>query len=200
MAREYWPCYFSYEDTCKRLTDEELGRLFRALMHFGATGELPDLAGRESVAFDFIADDISRAREKYDEVCRKRSEYGKKGGAATKALTDFARQKPGKTGQKPGKTSQSKEEDKDKDESKGKDKVKKFIPPTLEEVRAYCQERNSSVDPVQFYEYFEAGKWKDAKGQPVRAWKQKLLTWEKFDAPPKREKDYSDLWREWEDD
>ena len=54
-------------------------------------------------------------------------------------------------------------------------------PPTLEEIVAYCKERKSPVDPRKFYDYFQAGGWRDAKGQPVRSWKQKLLTWEKYD-------------------
>lgn len=54
-------------------------------------------------------------------------------------------------------------------------------PPTLEEIENYCRERNSTVDPQKFFEYFETGGWKDSKGQPVRNWKQKLLTWEKYD-------------------
>lgn len=57
-------------------------------------------------------------------------------------------------------------------------KGKTFVPPTLEEVEAYCKERNSSVDPKQFYEYFSEGGWIDSKGNPVRNWKQKLITWE----------------------
>lgn len=59
----------------------------------------------------------------------------------------------------------------------------RFTPPTLEEVEEYCKERNSSVDPKQFFEYFEAGGWKDSKGNSVKNWKQKLLTWEKYDTP-----------------
>lgn len=71
-------------------------------------------------------------------------------------------------------------------------------PPTLEEVEAYCKERNSSVDPRQFWEYFETGGWKDSKGNPVRNWKQKLITWEKFDnsKPAKHEKTFADMYRE----
>lgn len=62
------------------------------------------------------------------------------------------------------------------------DKPKKshFIPPTIEEVRAYCRERNSSVDPDKFFEYFQTGNWKDSKGNQVKNWKQKIITWEKF--------------------
>ena len=54
----------------------------------------------------------------------------------------------------------------------------RFTPPTLDEVRDYCRNRSSPVDPVVFFEYFEAGEWIDSKGNPVRNWKQKLLTWE----------------------
>ena len=66
------------------------------------------------------------------------------------------------------------------------EKRKRFIPPTLEEVQAYVKERNSSVDPKRFFEYYETGGWKDAKGQSVKNWKQKLITWEKKDTSPKR--------------
>ena len=62
-------------------------------------------------------------------------------------------------------------------------KERKFAPPTLEEVKAYCQERNSPVDAQQFFEYYEVSSWKDSKGNPVKNWKQKLITWEKHDAP-----------------
>lgn len=54
----------------------------------------------------------------------------------------------------------------------------KFVPPTLEEVQSYCESRNSDVDPKKFFEYYDAGGWKDAKGNSVKNWKQKLITWE----------------------
>lgn len=60
-----------------------------------------------------------------------------------------------------------------------KDKNKDiFITPTLEEVEEYCKSRKSSVDPKTFYDYFTVGKWKDKNGDPVRNWKQKIITWE----------------------
>lgn len=60
-----------------------------------------------------------------------------------------------------------------------KRKRKPFVPPTLEEVQAYCKERNSPVNPKTFWEYYNAGEWKDSKGNPVKNWKQKLITWER---------------------
>ena len=54
----------------------------------------------------------------------------------------------------------------------------KFKKPTLEEVEEYCKQRNSSVDAKTFYEYFETGGWVDSKGNKVKNWKQKIITWE----------------------
>lgn len=74
------------------------------------------------------------------------------------------------------------DEEREVKDRKGKELAKplrtRFVPPSLTDVAAYCRSRNSPVDPVKFFEYFEAGDWRDAKGQPVKNWKQKLLTWE----------------------
>lgn len=198
MAREYWPCYFSYAETCRRLTDEELGRLFRALMHFGATGERPDLAGRECIAFDFIADDIARAQEKYEDTCRKRSENGKQGGRP-KASAFSEKQKKQMLFEE-SKISQSKDKDKDEDEDKEKDKVKRFIPPTAEEVRAYCEARGGKVDPQKFLDHYTSNGWRVGRN-PMRDWKAAARNWERsgYNDGPKREKDFSDIWREMDD-
>lgn len=58
-------------------------------------------------------------------------------------------------------------------------KVNKFVPPTLEEIDTYIAEKNLSVSGRDFFEYFETGNWIDSKGQKVKNWKQKLLTWDK---------------------
>ena len=68
----------------------------------------------------------------------------------------------------------------DKKNNKQKSSVgDKYKIPTFEEVEEYCKSRNSPVDPKQFYDYFDAGDWIDSKGNKVRNWKQKLITWEK---------------------
>ncbi|MBR4003855.1 MAG: hypothetical protein IKI95_07410, partial [Clostridia bacterium] len=41
-----------------------------------------------------------------------------------------------------------------------------------------AKQRNSNVNPKDFFDFFEAGEWVDSKGEPVRNWKQKFLTWE----------------------
>ena len=58
---------------------------------------------------------------------------------------------------------------------------KRFVPPTLEEVKAYCQERGNNVDAQKFFDYYSADKWIDGKGKPVKNWKQKVILWERSD-------------------
>lgn len=55
-----------------------------------------------------------------------------------------------------------------------------FSPPTLNEVKAYIQEKGYHTDPVYFYEFFSANDWKDSRGNKVKSWKQKLVTWETY--------------------
>ena len=49
--------------------------------------------------------------------------------------------------------------------------------PTLKEIADYIKDKNLVVNPKDFYEYFEAGNWIDSKGNKVKNWKQKILTW-----------------------
>ena len=71
---------------------------------------------------------------------------------------------------------------KDKLSKSNKSRVHKFTPPTLEEVKEYAKEANLNVDCDKFYTYFttpdDSGRtWIDSKGNPVKNWKQKLITW-----------------------
>ena len=58
---------------------------------------------------------------------------------------------------------------------------RKFVPPTLEDVKAYVLEKGYHVDAEYFFKYYDEGNWIDSKGNPVKNWKQKLLTWESKD-------------------
>lgn len=59
-----------------------------------------------------------------------------------------------------------------------KRKSEPFKKPTLEEIRAYIQERNSPIDPEGFYAYYESVGWLVGK-KPMKNWKMAIVTWEK---------------------
>lgn len=50
--------------------------------------------------------------------------------------------------------------------------------PKFDEVEAYAKERNRPELAKKFFDYFTQGNWIDAKGEKVRNWKQKFITWE----------------------
>ena len=60
--------------------------------------------------------------------------------------------------------------------------------PTLEEIQNYITEKNLKVDGKQFYDYFTEGNWIDSKGNKVKNWKQKLLTWDRYGTNIQKEK------------
>jgi hypothetical protein len=57
-------------------------------------------------------------------------------------------------------------------------KRKRFIPPTLEEVQAYCNERNNNVDPQHFIDYYTSNGWQVGKNK-MKDWKAAVRTWER---------------------
>lgn len=58
-----------------------------------------------------------------------------------------------------------------------KEKIKK-IPPTLEDVIAYCQERDKGVDPQTWFDFYTAKNWMIGKNRMVD-WRAAVRTWER---------------------
>jgi len=88
-------------------------------------------------------------------------------------------------------TLEDKEKDKDKDVvvnsvvSSVKEKKcihisKKFIKPTIDEIRAYCKERGNKVDPEKFFAHYEASGWKRGNTK-ISNWHMCVHTWERND-------------------
>ena len=74
--------------------------------------------------------------------------------------------------------SKSKSIDIELDVKESKPKKSRFIPPTVEEVSAYCRERGNSVDPQRFVDYYSSKGWMIGKNKMVD-WKASVRTWER---------------------
>ena len=57
-------------------------------------------------------------------------------------------------------------------------KQKRFKPPTVDEVKAYCIERQNNVDAERFIDYYTANGWKVGKNT-MKDWKAAVRTWER---------------------
>lgn len=60
-------------------------------------------------------------------------------------------------------------------------KRKRFIPPTVDEVLAYCLERGNGIDAAHFVDHYTAIGWRIGK-QNMKDWKAAVRTWEKNNA------------------
>ena len=175
MGREFFKCFHDYRKKCEKLSDQEVGRLFRALMEYSEHGTAPELTGRESIAFDFIAEDIARDRAAYEQKCLTNAENGSKGGKRTQANATERKRTEAK----------SSEIDKIKDirnktirKTDSNESAKRFQPPTVEEVRSYCTERGNNVDPQTFVDFYEAKGWMVGSNH-MKDWRACVRTWEK---------------------
>lgn len=56
--------------------------------------------------------------------------------------------------------------------------TKRFVKPTIQEIKAYCDERKNNVDAVTFFNFYESKGWKIGSNS-MKDWKASVRTWEK---------------------
>ena len=66
--------YFDIRPCLERLTMDQQGQLFRAILDYGEESIEPNFDYMLGVAWDFIKPRLERDRERYEEVSRKRAE------------------------------------------------------------------------------------------------------------------------------
>lgn len=180
---KYLKVFVNFAEVTEALTDAEIGRLFRAMMEYASTGTLPDLRGNERYAWGAAKLSIDQQSESYankvsgaEKAREKRSDIRvNQNDINTEILI----------------STQVKDKNKKYKEiptNVGTKKSSAFHAPTVEEVRAYCLERNNGIDPEAFCNYYENRGWYLSKGIKMRDWKRAVITWEKngFDKPKKQ--------------
>lgn len=92
-------------------------------------------------------------------------------------LASEAHKASGKSGGRPKKAPEKAVEEEPQQQS---EKQKRFVPPTLEEVTAYCTERNNGINPQEFLDHYTANGWRQGRGtgRPVKDWRACVRTWE----------------------
>lgn len=71
-----------------------------------------------------------------------------------------------------------------KDNTKVLSKEKRFVPPSKSDISEYCRASGYDIDVDMFYAYYSEGNWHDSNGNPVKNWKQKVITWHKKSKKP----------------
>ena len=166
-------------------SNEEAGELIKALFAFAKRGEIAEFSGALKMAFIFMSQQLDRDGHKWEETCLSRSEAGRKGGRPSKAKESkktncfSENQKKAKEADTDTDTDTDTVTDTEKDIKADKpQKRTRFVVPTIEEIQAYCSERNNSVDAQRFYDYYTANGWKVGKNA-MKDWKAAVRTWER---------------------
>lgn len=55
-----------------------------------------------------------------------------------------------------------------------KQPIKRFVPPTIEEVQAFVKEKGYTVDPAEFFRYYAERDWENKNGKPIKNWRQTM--------------------------
>lgn len=178
---EAFTFYGSFYDAIKELDDADRLAVYDAICSYAITGEVPDLTGVAAMAFKLMRPNI-------DANLQKRA-AGKKGGESKpEADAKQTASKPEADANQQNITEQNKTKTK---QNKSKARAR-FIPPTVEEVMAYCEEKGYRIDAAAFVGYYESQNWKKANGQPVSSWKGCVQTWlsKESSAPPGKVRQY----------
>ena len=89
----------------------------------------------------------------------------------------------------------------DIEEAEPPTRAKRFVPPTVDQVREYCEERGNSVNPQRFVDYYSSNGWMVGKNK-MKDWKAAVRTWEQKEksygrpAAPKNSNPFLDMLEE----
>lgn len=183
--------YRSFYDAIKNANPKTQLQIYNAIFEFGLNGIEQDskLSGHALSMFMLIKPQIEANNVRYANGC-------KGGRKVSKSNQDETETEP-KFNQKLTET-QPKEKEKKKENEKEKEKVDVYVKeiekdagslsdernthtfaiPTVEQVRDYCNERNNSVDPQYFWDFYQARGWYVKEGLPVHDWKAQVRYFE----------------------
>ena len=181
----YWETFATLE----RAKPEKVKVLLRAIYNFSRYGEVPDFGDDEALnlVWPQMEQRIIADGENYERIREKRAEAGRKGGLAraSKAEREQANEANATNGKqnKPSTTTTTTTATStattttDRESIADKPPRTRFSPPSVEEVREYCRERNNGVDPERFVDYYSSNGWMVGKHK-MKDWKAAVRTWE----------------------
>lgn len=183
MAANSFTFFASYYEALQYLSDEESGQMIKAICEFAINDIEPAFSNPTLKGYWALVRPIL-------EKSVKRSQAGRKGGqngiGVSRNQGNTHAVKETNANQINNKTIEDKEigyriKDKEMEIGDGKKKEKKnsgrFIPPTVEDVHAYCLDRGNGINAQSFVDFYESKGWK-VGSSPMKDWRAAVRTWE----------------------
>lgn len=175
MKRLQFTFYRSYYDAIKVLPKKEQTAVLLALCAYALDKEEPNLTGTAGAIFTLIRPTLDSGWKKA---------IGGTRGAPHKDSEKIAERCGKDTAKEKEKEKEGEIEIEIENEcytQKPPSGAKRFSPPSFDDVKSYCQERENGVDPQAFVDWYTSNGWKVGKN-PMKDWKAAVRTWERKEA------------------
>lgn len=187
MGRDSFIFYGSFFEALSCLDDDVRLQCYDAVIEYALTGNERELNGVPKAVFALIKPQIDANNERYTNGC--------KGGRPSSKTNGFEKEANSKTNgfenegvlenqtitkHKPNENENDNENENENVNEKEKKNTpsRKFSKPSVDDVRAYCEERQNGIDPEAFVDFYESKGWK-VGNQPMKDWKSAVRTWER---------------------
>lgn len=170
-----------------KLSDKQAGVLFKGILNYAENGTVANFEDSALViAFEFVRQDLDYNAEKYNDTCNKRKLAIQKRWEHTKNTNVYKCIQSDTKSYKRIHNDNDVDNDNDIDvdnnifskEKDKKEKLSRFIKPTVEEIRSYCLSRSNGIDAQAFYDFYESKGWKVGT-TPMKNWQAAINTWER---------------------
>ena len=164
MKKAYFQYYETFENILEKIKDiEEREHMRKTIINYGLYGTLPaGLSELEEMAWTICKDLIDQQHHRREVNAANRA--GKKAEPATNEENIVPMQKL-QPEEKPMQEIQPE-----------KPKRKNFVKPTVEEIAAYCKEKNYNINAQQFFNYYESNGWKIGRNA-MKSWQAAVQNW-----------------------
>ena len=187
--------YFDIRPAMKRLSAEQKGLLFDAIMAYSEDGEEPEFADIAlEIVWDFVKPRLDDDAGRYEETCAKRKQAANArwkpsepdaNATNDKQMHANASESMQTMPTTTSTTTTTTTSTTTTTESKGAKAPKapartRFAPPTAEEVRAYAQDKGLQMDAEAFVDFYASKGWKVGNA-PMKDWQAAARNWAKRD-------------------
>ena len=187
-TRDSFIFYRSFFSATKHLNEVEKAQLFEAICSYALDGNISLLQGTPQGMFELIKPQLDANRKRFENGCKKKQKISKTEAKPKQTISkDEANVNVNVNHNEECKSElindnlnnnyKGVEIDTVKLMEIDKIKNKRFIKPTIQEIKDYCLERKNNVNAESFSNYYEARGWK-LKGIQMKDWKACVRTWE----------------------
>lgn len=192
--KESFVFYRSFYEALQNVPKKHRAEVYEAVFAYAFDARQPSLTGVSRALWELIRPQLDASQKRYENA-RKGAEYGKMGGRPKKKEEN---KKPLKGYENKTLNDNDNSNVNDNDNynlnenenenvnvnyslpqtpSKGAESVG-VVTPSLSEIRDYCTERNSNIDPEEFYDFYSSKGWLIGK-TPMKDWKAAFRGWER---------------------